>query len=139
MSVPRRGLGGISEKSNNYTRQEQHIQQVVAVASASISMLSAFVSFYWFVKMKRNFRHQYVVGPRRLRFGNSESLIMPRLIVLLIGSDMFKALWYWIPSISILAGRDPIPHDFCQGAGFLLAVGVEASGPLQRIDAQYTC
>lgn len=119
MSVPRRGLGGISEKSNNYTRQEQHIQQVVAVASASISMLSAFVSFYWFVKMKRNFRHQ--------------------LIVLLIGSDMFKALWYWIPSISILAGRDPIPHDFCQGAGFLLAVGVEASGPLQRIDAQYTC
>lgn len=63
---------------------------------------------------------------------------MPRLIMLLIGSGMFKALWYWIPPITILAGREPISYGFCQGAGFLLAVGIEASGPfLQRISLQY--
>lgn len=57
--------------------------------------------------------------------------------MLLIGSDMFKALWYWIPAITILARREPISHGFCHGAGFLLAVGVEASGPWRSIDAQY--
>lgn len=62
---------------------------------------------------------------------------MPRLIMLLIGSGMFKALWYWIPPITILARRNPIPHGFCQGAGFLLAVGIEASGPLQTVSVQY--
>ncbi len=71
-SVSGRGLGGISEKGNNYTLQEQHIQQVVAVASASISMLSAFISFYWFATMKRNFRHQYVAGLQPPRFEMSD-------------------------------------------------------------------
>lgn len=134
-SVSGRGLGAISQKTSSYTRQEQHIEQVVAVASASISMVSALISFYWFATMKRNFRHQYVAGVRPLRL-NSGSLIMPRLIMLLIGSDMFKALWYWIPPITVLAGRGPISHGFCQGAGFLLAMGIEASGPLQRINCQ---
>lgn len=56
---------------------------------------------------------------------------MPRLIMLLIGSGMFKAVWYWVPPITILAGLEPISHGFCQGVGFLLAVGIEASGLLQ--------
>lgn len=63
-SIARRDLGRISVKGNNYTLQEQHIQQVLAVASASISMLSGFVSFYWFATMKRKYRHEYVVGVR---------------------------------------------------------------------------
>lgn len=67
-SVPGGGLDGISERGKNYTRQEQQIQQVLAVASSSISMLSGFISFYWFVTMKRNFRHQYVDGTQPLRF-----------------------------------------------------------------------
>lgn len=62
---------------------------------------------------------------------------MPRLIMLLVGSEMLKALWYWIPPITILAGWEPISHGFCQGAGFLLAVGVEASGPLQGFIFRY--
>ena len=53
--------------------------------------------------------------------------------MLLIASGMLKALWYWIPPTAILARREPISHGFCQGAGFLLAVGIEASGPLQTI------
>lgn len=65
-SIPDRGLAGTSDQSNYYTRREQHIQQVLAVASASISILSGFISFYWFATMKRNFRHQYVAGTRPL-------------------------------------------------------------------------
>lgn len=57
--------------------------------------------------------------------------------MMLIGSGMYKALWYWIPPITILAGRESFSYGFCQGAGFLLAVGIEASGPfLQMIDSQ---
>lgn len=117
-SLPGRGLGGDSEKSNSYTRQEQHIQQVLAVVSASISMLSGLISFYWFATMKRNFRHQ--------------------LIMLLIGSGMFKAVWYWVPPITILAGLEPISHGFCQGVGFLLAVGIEASDSVIILIAIHT-
>lgn len=54
---------------------------------------------------------------------------MPRLIMLLIASGMFKALGYWIPPIIILASHEPISHGICQGAGCLLAMGVEGSGP----------
>ena len=54
--------------------------------------------------------------------------------MLLIGSDMLKALWCWIPPMVILARKQPISPGFCQGAGFSLAMGIEASGPLQSID-----
>lgn len=63
-SVSGRGLDAVLEKGNNYTRQEQRIQQVIALASASISLLLGFVSFYWFATMKRNYRHQYDIMPR---------------------------------------------------------------------------
>ena len=66
-SVP----GGNSEKSNTYTLQEQHIQQVLALASASISILSGLITFYWFATMKRSFRHQYVLAKRPLGFEDS--------------------------------------------------------------------
>lgn len=117
-SIPDRGLAGTSDQSNYYTRREQHIQQVLAVASASISILSGFISFYWFATMKRNFRHH--------------------LVMLLIGSGMYKALWYWIPPITILAGREPFSYGFCQGAGFLLAVGIEASDSVILLIAIHT-
>lgn len=67
MSVPGHSLGGNPGKSNNYTHQEQYIQQILAVTSSSISVLSGLVSFYWFATMKRNFRHQYVAGIRPLQ------------------------------------------------------------------------
>lgn len=116
-SLPGRSQGGVSEKSNIYTRQEKHIQQVLAVASASISLISGLMTFYWFARMeKRKFRHQ--------------------LIMLLIASGMFKALWCWIPPVTILARGKAISYSLCQSAGFLFAVGVEASGSLQRVNSQ---
>lgn len=129
--VSGRALDAVGEKGNKFTSQEQHIQQIVALTSASISLLLGIVSFYWFATMKRNYRHQYVA---RTRLPRLKLLIMPRLIMLLIGSDMLKALWCWIPPLVILARQQPISSGFCQGAGFLLALGVEASGPLQKLD-----
>ena len=62
VSIQSRSLGGSPGKSNAYSPREQYIQQVVAVTSSSISMLSGLISFYWFATMHRNFRHQYVTG-----------------------------------------------------------------------------
>ena len=45
---------------NSFTPQEKHVQQVLAVALSSLGILSALVSFYWFAKIKKSFRHQYV-------------------------------------------------------------------------------
>ncbi|KAK3174706.1 hypothetical protein OEA41_001952 [Lepraria neglecta] len=96
-----------SIKVNNYTKHEKHIQQILAATFASTSILAGLVAFYWFARMKRNFRHH--------------------LIMLLIASDMFKAIWYFVPAILTLAHGHPISNGFCQGGGFLLATGLEAS------------
>ena len=48
--------------------------------------------------------------------------------MLLIASDMFKAIWYFVPAILTLAHGHPISNGFCQSGGFLLATGLEASG-----------
>jgi len=34
--------------------------QVISLALASLSLLSTVFSFYWFVRMRRSFRHEYV-------------------------------------------------------------------------------
>ncbi|KAG0652501.1 G -coupled receptor GPR1 [Hyphodiscus hymeniophilus] len=57
------------------------------------------------------------------------------LIMLLIQSDMFKALWFLIyPAVVFVHG--PIPNDstFCQVTGFFLVVGIEASGTQILLD-----
>ena len=140
MSIQSRSLGGNPGKSNAYSPREQYIQQVIALTSSSISMLSGLISFYWFATMHRNFRHQYVawIEPLEVKEITFCSLTTPRLIMLLIASGMFKALWYWIPPIAILASHEPITHGLCQTAGFLLAVGIEASGLWQRVHDKIT-
>ena len=56
-------------------------------------------------------------------------LTVPRLILLLIISDMAKALGYLIyPTVVIIGGPIKNSSGFCQISGFLLAVSVEASG-----------
>jgi G protein-coupled receptor GPR1 len=49
--------------------------------------------------------------------------------MLLIQSDMFKALWFMLYPI-VTFSRGPIPNDsdFCQVNGFFLSLGIEASG-----------
>jgi hypothetical protein len=58
-----------------------------------------------------------------------KALIAVSLIMLLIQSDMFKALWFMIYPIVVFT-HGPVPNDstFCQVSGFFLALGIEASG-----------
>ncbi|XDG09034.1 hypothetical protein ABKA04_008649 [Annulohypoxylon sp. FPYF3050] len=80
----------------------------ISLTMASISVLAALCAFYWFVRMRRSFRHD--------------------LIMLLIQSDMMKALWLVICPLAFFA-RVPIDSNstFCQVSGFLLTVSIEAS------------
>ncbi len=51
------------------------------------------------------------------------------LVMLLIQSEMFKALWYMVYPIVVFC-RGPIPNksSLCQVNGFFLTLGTEASG-----------
>ena len=81
---------------------------IVGLTSASISLLIALVAFSWFASMRRTFRHH--------------------LIFLLIISDVFKAVWYFIfPVIVFTHGKVKDSDKICQTSGFFLALGTEAS------------
>ncbi|KAI9787249.1 MAG: hypothetical protein M1839_003487 [Geoglossum umbratile] len=92
----------------NFSVHGQHILRVLAVASSSISLATALVTGYWFVRMRRSFRHH--------------------LIMLSIQSNMFKALWFLIyPTVSAVLGEVRSSSKFCQASGFFIALGLEAS------------
>jgi len=56
-------------------------------------------------------------------------LIHYSLIMLLIQSDMFKALWFMLyPIVTFLHGPIPSNSKFCQVNGFFISLGIEASG-----------
>jgi hypothetical protein len=58
-------------------------------------------------------------------------LTFTSLVMLLIQSDMFKALWFMIyPIVVFIRGPVPSSSTFCQVNGFFLALGIEASGEL---------
>ncbi|KAI2781191.1 G protein-coupled glucose receptor regulating Gpa2-domain-containing protein [Daldinia loculata] len=80
----------------------------ISLITASISVFAALCAFYWFVRMRRSFRHD--------------------LIMLLIQSDMTKALWLVVCPLAFFA-RKPIDSGStsCQVLGFLLTMSVEAS------------
>lgn len=81
---------------------------LVAIICASISIVAAFFTCWWFARMKRTFRHH--------------------LIMLLIISDMCKAVWFFIvPLVSLVRGQVSNSSPFCQATGFLLAQATEAS------------
>ncbi|KAI0813623.1 G protein-coupled glucose receptor regulating Gpa2-domain-containing protein [Xylaria sp. FL0064] len=81
----------------------------VSLAFAAISVITALVTFYWFVRMRRGFRQD--------------------MIMLLIQSDMAKALWLLISPLYYFISKKPLNSSasFCQVSGFLLAVSIEAS------------
>jgi G protein-coupled receptor GPR1 len=81
---------------------------IVAVTTASISLVASMASLRWFLSMKRSFRHH--------------------LILLVIISDTFKALWYFVTPVVIFSrGQIASSSNFCQTSGFLLAMGIEAA------------
>ncbi|TVY35905.1 G protein-coupled receptor [Lachnellula occidentalis] len=100
--------GNSTDYKNPYTASQQTTLQILALTFSTVSVASAMLAFYWFVKMRRSFRHD--------------------LIMLLIQSDMFKALWFMIYPI-VTFSRGPVPGSsrFCQVNGFFLSLGMEAS------------
>ena len=54
------GLSDAPVSTYNFSAREKHIQQILAVTLSTTGILYALVSIYWFARMKRIFRHQYV-------------------------------------------------------------------------------
>lgn len=80
----------------------------VAIACALISLVAALFTCWWFARMKRTFRHH--------------------LIMLLIVSDMCKAVWFFVfPIVALVSGPVSSSSSFCQVSGFFLAQATEAS------------
>ncbi|KAL2176956.1 G protein-coupled glucose receptor regulating Gpa2-domain-containing protein [Thermothelomyces heterothallicus CBS 202.75] len=81
---------------------------ILSLTFASISVMSTLFALYWFVRMRRGFRHE--------------------LILLLIKGDFVKSTVLLVYAIVSFARGNVRPSSaFCQVSGFALAVGVEAS------------
>ncbi|TGJ85830.1 hypothetical protein E0Z10_g2960 [Xylaria hypoxylon] len=81
----------------------------ISLFLAAISVIAALFAFYWFVRMRRGFRQD--------------------MIMLLIQSDMAKALWLLISPLFYFITKKPFNSSwaFCQVSGFFLTVTIEAS------------
>lgn len=104
-----RGLGPAQSGSvGTFSRAQNRAILIVAVTTASISLIIAMASLRWFLYMTRSFRHH--------------------LILMLIISDTFKALSYFLSPVVIFScGEIESSSTFSQASGFLLATGVEAA------------
>ncbi|OTB00373.1 hypothetical protein M426DRAFT_237114 [Hypoxylon sp. CI-4A] len=101
-------LAPLSTRDANVKNSQLVVLMSISLSMASISVLAALGAFYWFVRMRRSFRHD--------------------LIMLLIQSDMIKALWLVICPLAFFA-KEPIDSrsTFCQVSGFFIATSIEAS------------
>jgi len=122
----RRLANNDTAKAPALTASQENSLQILALTFATISVASAILAFYWFIKMRRSFRHESVYWSSSV-----EALLLMycSLIMLLIQSDMFKALWFMVYPFVVFA-HGPVPNDskFCQINGFFLSLGMEASG-----------
>ncbi|GAB1319290.1 G protein-coupled receptor gpr1 [Madurella fahalii] len=92
------------ESSQNTIR----LLTILSLVFASISVVSTLPTLYWFVRMRRSFRHE--------------------LILLLIQSDILKSTAYVIfPIVSLVRGNVESDSTFCQLSGFTLAIGIESA------------
>ncbi|PMD36189.1 hypothetical protein L207DRAFT_637343 [Hyaloscypha variabilis F] len=110
MRIQSRGLSGnkTTPPAPEISHSDENILQILALVFSIISVTSAILAFYWFIRMRRSFRHD--------------------LIMLLIQSDMFKALWFMIyPIVTFSTGPILSGSRFCQVNGFFISLGIEAS------------
>jgi G protein-coupled glucose receptor regulating Gpa2 len=59
-STVKRGLGGSPITAPRYTEREEDVLNVLALIFASVSIVSTTLTVYWFMIMRRSFRHQSV-------------------------------------------------------------------------------
>ncbi|KAI9723989.1 MAG: hypothetical protein M1812_000707 [Candelaria pacifica] len=101
-------VGNESVISTRPSKHQQVILQIVALTSAGTSFLAALMTTYWFVKMRRSFRHN--------------------LILFMIVSDSIKAICYIVfPIVQFVEEIVPAPSAFCQTSGFFLSLGIEGT------------
>lgn len=90
------------------TPHETYSLHIASVVAASMSIIAGVLASYWFVRMRRSFRHD--------------------LIMLLIGSDMFKACWFLLfPAVELVHGTVAPDSIFCNVSGFFLVMSMNAS------------
>ena len=53
-----RGLGSSLDKNNHFTDHQILIEQALAITCAGISILAGSIVSYWFIRMRRTFRHK---------------------------------------------------------------------------------
>jgi G protein-coupled receptor GPR1 len=130
LAVLSRDLGQHQKDAPPFSKRQFTILEALAVTFASFSLFASLVSFYWFLRMRRSFRHEYVIQT------SCHTLVdlfpcspLPSLIMLLIQSDMIKAVGFMLYPVIVFA-QGPVTSDsiFCQFNGFVLSVGIEASG-----------
>ncbi len=72
-----RGLGGgngtTSSSAPSLSTGQKNILQILALTFSAISVASSVLTFYWFLKMRRSFRHEYDF-PKHLIFGPSANI-----------------------------------------------------------------
>ncbi|KAH7143753.1 G protein-coupled glucose receptor regulating Gpa2-domain-containing protein [Dactylonectria macrodidyma] len=97
-----------NEKLPVLSYDQTHSLHIASVVSASLSILAGLVAMIWFVRMKRSFRHD--------------------LVMILIGSDMFKATWFLLfPTVELIQGKVNSDSIFCNVSGFFLVLSMNAS------------
>lgn len=108
MNLTERSLSEQDASTTSFTRQQNRAVLIAGLTCACFSVLATLITLRWFILMKRNFRH--------------------KLIMFLICSDTFKALWYFLfPVVVFSQGPVSSSSGFCQATGFFLSVGIEAS------------
>lgn len=110
MNWMERALSGTEQDASttSWTPQQNRAVLIAGLTCACFSVLTTLLTLRWFILMKRSFRH--------------------KLIMFLICSDTFKALWYFLFPVVVFS-RGPVSSSsaFCQASGFFLSVGIEAS------------
>ncbi|KAF2838699.1 hypothetical protein M501DRAFT_916318, partial [Patellaria atrata CBS 101060] len=78
--------------------------QVLAAVTSSISVLFTLVTFYWFARMRKRFRH--------------------KLIMFLVTGDLCRNLWYLVfAMVAFIDGPVQTETGFCQGNGYMVQWG----------------
>ncbi|KAF1839439.1 hypothetical protein BDW02DRAFT_473365, partial [Decorospora gaudefroyi] len=80
--------------------------RIAALVCSTLSITASFVTFHWFCRMQKRFRH--------------------RLIMLLIYGDLMRASWFFIAAVVMLVhGSVRTASSFCQSSGFFIHYGTE--------------
>lgn len=103
-----RAINGAEADRTSLTPYQNRSILIAGLTCACFSFVASLVTLRWFILMKRSYRH--------------------RLIMYLVISDTFKALWYFVfPVVTFSRGLVQSSSGFCQASGFFLATGIEAS------------